>query len=218
MRSKTVLVLAIAVAAFIFFGSEAASAKNPSSEMGLHGAVAAAKAQNEAAQMVPAAAVLTQEIDARKLHAGEQFRAQLTQAVYLKNGTALPKGTELVGTVAADKMNAGGPSTLALRFTKAIMENGRAVPIVATIFGVAPPAYNMAAYSDGPAAPDPWNATELNLDEIGVVSGFDLHSSIAGPNSAVFESTKKDEMKLADQSQLSLAIAERGASVRNGGA
>lgn len=218
MRSKIVLVLVIAVATSALFCSEVARAQNPSSEMGLHGAVAAAKAQNEAARMVPAAAVLTQEIDARKLYPGQQFRARLTNAVYLKDGAALPKGTELVGTIATDKMEAGGTSTLALRFTKAIMENGETVPIVATIVGVAPPAYDMADYSDGAAAPDPWNATELSVDEIGAVSGFDLHSRIAGPDSAVFVSTKKNEMRLADQTQLSLAIAGRGVSVRNGGA
>lgn len=217
MRNKTVLVLAITVATCTLFYVEGARAQNTSNASEQNGIVNSAKAQREAARMVPAEAVLTQEIDARKIHSGEQFRARLTATVYLKNGTALPKGTELVGTVVTDKMEAGGPSTLALRFTKAVMENGKSVPIVATIAGIAPPAYGVATdYSDD-VPPDPWNASELKLDVIGAVSGFDLHSRIAGANSGVFVSTKDDEMRLADQTQLSLAIAERRRNAMNGG-
>lgn len=216
MRSKAGLVLSIAVATSALLCSQTTRALNTSQR---NGNVNSATARLMASRMVPAQAVLSQEIDARKIHPGQEFRAQLTDTVYLKNGVALPKGTSLIGTVATDKMKPGGTSTLALRFTTADMKNGKAVPIVATIVGISPPEDAFAGdYSDGQTSPDPWDRSELKIDQIGAISGFDLHSSIAGQNSGVFVSTKKDEVRLADQSQLSLAIAARKGNGSNGGA
>lgn len=49
----------------------------------------------------------------------------------------------------------------------------------------------------------------LQIDEIGALSGVDLHSRIASKNSGVFVSTKKDDMKLSAGSEFALAIAVR---------
>lgn len=181
--------------------------------------VDSAAAQSIAARMVPAQAVLDKELDAKKMQPGEQFRASLSETVHLKNGTELPRGTVLVGTIATDKMHSGGrQSTLALRFTKAELKDGKAIPIEAAIVGIAPPEYGAAwDGSDAQAPPDSWNGTALQVDDIGVLSGVDLHSKIAGQNSGVFVSTKKSDMKLAARSQMSLAIAPEQ-STRSGGA
>jgi hypothetical protein len=48
------------------------------------------------------------------------------------------------------------------------------------------------------------------LDEIGVVSSVDLHSSIAGNNSGAYVSTRKDDVELSAGSELALAIAAHG--------
>lgn len=218
MRNR-VFAIAVAVATSAFFCSQAvraqslANASDPNNQSAM-----AAAAHREAAEMVPATAVLTQQIDARKTHPGQQFRARLTETVHLKDGNVLPKDTNLVGTVAKDKMNPDGTSTLALRFTAADTKNGKDVPIVATIIGVAPPLNGSGWDASDSPRPDPWDGTTLRVDEIGAVSGFDLHSSIAGPNSGVLVSKKKDEVKLADQTQLSLAIAAQGAGSESGGA
>ena len=175
--------------------------------------------QSLATQMVPAQAVLDQTLNSKMAHKGEQFRAKLTDTVHLKNGTELPRGTSLVGTVAADNMqHYGGKSVLALRFTQAQMKNGKTIPIEATIIGVAPPATTDSwDYSAGGAPPDPWNGKAMQIDEVGVMSGVDLHSRIAGENSGVFVSTKKDNMKLAAQSQMSLAITSQSSGGSSGG-
>jgi hypothetical protein len=170
-----------------------------------------------AAQMVPAQAVLDKDLDSRKTQAGQQFRTTLTSTVHLKNGTELPRGTALVGTIAADKTDGGG-LTLALKFTQAELKSGKTLPIEATIVGIAPPSDSYSwDGSDAQAAPDPWNGNSLQVDEIGVMKDVDLHSRIAGENSGVFVSTKKDNVKFAARSQLSLAITAESSDASNGG-
>jgi hypothetical protein len=175
-------------------------------------------AESVAAQMVPAQAVLDQALDARKTQPGQQFRATLMSTVHLKDGTELPHGTVLVGTVATDKVGSGSGSTLALKFTQAQVKGGKTIPIEATIIGIAPPSDSTAwDGSDAPAPPDPWNGSALQVDDVGVINGVDLHSKIADENSGVFVATKKDDVKFAARSQLSLAIGAQSGSGMNGG-
>lgn len=174
--------------------------------------------QNVAEQMVPAQAVLDSNIDARKMQPGQQFRATLSGTVHLKDGIELPHGTTLVGTIATDSVKTGGGSTLALRFTQAEPKGGKAIPIEAIIVGVAPPEYSDTwDNSDGQAPPNPWNGKTLQIDQIGVLSGVDLHSRIGGNASGIFVATKKNDMKLTAKSQISLAIGAQPAAGMNSG-
>jgi hypothetical protein len=175
--------------------------------------------QSMAAQMVPAQAVLDRALDAKKAQKGEQFHATLSGKVHLKNGTDLPRGTTLVGTIADDNMQQyGARSMLALRFSQAQLKDGKTIPIQATIIGVGQPASTDSwDQSAGGAPPDAWNGKALQIDVVGVLSGVDLHSRIGGENSGVFVSTKRDDMKLAAQSQLSLAITSEGPGGASGG-
>ncbi len=218
MKSHTILALFAAALTSAVLSSPAAHAGSLDSSTTTGNTAKMATAKREAAQMVPAVAVLMQTIDARKAHSGELFRARLTQTVELKSGAALPKGTELVGKIVKDAMKPDGTSTLALRFTAADMKQGTSVPIVATIVGVAPPEYgDESSSSDDSLMPSAWTQAELMVEQIGALPGFDLHSSIASPDSATFTSKKKSEVKLADRTQFSLAIAGRSKSSRNGG-
>jgi hypothetical protein len=197
-----------------------ASASSASHAAVFNETVPPATAKREATEMVPAEAILAQEIDAKKMQPGEQFHAKLSDNVQLKDGVELPKGTELIGKVAKDNMENDGTSTLALNFTTAHLKNGKAIPIDATIMGIAPPEYG-AAWDGGvtQAAPGRWNGQVLQLDQVRALSGVDLHSRIAGQESGVFISNSKDNVKLSNQSQLSLAIAGReSGNGMNGGA
>ncbi len=169
--------------------------------------------ENEAMKMVPARAALKEKLDANKMRPGEQFKVQLADTVHLKDGMALPHGTTLWGVVATDNVQQG-KSKLALDFTKAELKDGKVIPIKATIVGVvAPEAQNNEGYNvmAGDQMPNSWNAKTLQVDQINALSGVDLHSRIAGNNSGVFVTTKKDDVKLADGSELLLAIAPQGA-------
>ncbi len=213
MKSRFIFVVSIAVASCALFCPKSVIAQSADFNNN-----ASPAAEQQAAQMVPAEAVLAQDINAKKIQPGQQFQAKLTDTVHLKNGMELPKGTDLVGTIEADNMKAGGTSTLALRFTKADLKGGKVVPIDATIVGIAPPQYGSAwDGTDGVAPPTPWNGKSLQVDEIGAISGFDLHSRIAGQNSGELVSTNKVNVKLANQTQFSLAIGLQSTSAMNGG-
>ncbi len=217
MTSKSNFAVSIAFATCALFCPKPASARSANNPPAFDdNNVPSAVAQQEADQMVPAQAVLAQDIDAKKMQSGQQFQAKLTDTVHLKNGVDLPRGTELVGTIATDKMKSDGSSTLALRFTKADLKGGKVVPIEATIVAIAPPEYGDVGNESYNAAPMPWNGKSLRVDQMGAISGFDLHSGIADQNSAVFVSAKKDHVKLSNQTQLSLAIASLGTSQMSG--
>ncbi|HUB28436.1 MAG TPA: hypothetical protein VL967_02025 [Terracidiphilus sp.] len=169
----------------------------------------AAGARAEAMQMVPARAAVIKKLDANKLKPGEQFKVQLADTVHLKDGTELHRGTMLYGVISTDNLHPGN-SKLALNFTKAEPKDGEAIPIKATIVGVVgPESQNMNGYevARGDQQPNEWNASTLRIDEIGALSGVDLHSRIDGNNSGVFVTTKKDDVKLSPGSELMLAIA-----------
>ena len=86
--------------------------------------VDSAIAQQQAALIVSAKIHLVKALDARKAQPGSQFEATLDGTVHLKNGTELPRGTVLIGTVAAGEMQSAGASHLALRFTQAKLKDG----------------------------------------------------------------------------------------------
>jgi len=177
--------------------------------------------KREAMHMVPASVMLLSSLDAAKMQPGMHFKARLTGKVHLVNGPELPSGTIFEGTVASDDMNIAANRKIALRFTQADLKDGTKIPIKATIVGVFTPS-NEAAYSYNDASyapvPNTWNDGTLAVDQINVTSGVDLHSRIASRNSGVFATTKKDDVKLAQGSDLNLAVAEAPAVGANSAA
>lgn len=169
-------------------------------------------AQAQASEMVPAQAYLLHKINARNARVGTHFDAILSQTVQLKNGSALPKGTDLIGTVATDDMQANGTSKLDLRITAARLRNGETIPVKATITGVFSPQNETPqgiAIVPGEEEANVWNRNVLTIDQPDAVSGVDMHSSVDSTNSAEFVSTKKNNVKIAAQSELALALAEQ---------
>ena len=184
-----------------------AFAQNNDTNADQAGAQTPIRGAHEAMRMVAARAALEKTLDADHLSTGSQFRAKLTSKVQLENGPELPSGTMLLGEVAADDMNVAGTSKVALRFTNAVLKDGQNVPIKATIVGI----FNPQTDSQGvpTQVPNSWNDGTLAIDQIGVVSGVDLHSRIASHNSGVFVSSTKHNVKLAASSEIQLAIAAR---------
>ena len=169
--------------------------------------------KQEAQQMVPARAYLVHKLDAKDMKPGTDFTAKLADNVQLKNGPKLDRGTELLGKVTTDDMNVKGSSKLALRITQARMKDGKTIPVKATIVAVyAPETENVQGQyvGAGDEQPNDWQPSVVKIDQLNAIGGVDLHSRIAGRNSGVFVSTKKDDFKLAAGSELALAIAEKG--------
>lgn len=208
MQRGKFLSLSIATACLALFTPGLAHAATPGAGATDASATLSPVAQQEASQMVSAQVHLVKTLDARKAQPGQQFEAVLDDTVHLKNGTELPHGTMLVGKIVTDQMHSNGHSRLALRFTEAKLKDGKTVPVHAMIAGVAGPA-NYGGYGSYGAPPPAWSHGTLQVDEVGALSHVDLHSRIAGANSGVFVSSKKDDVKLSAGSQFSLAIAAR---------
>ena len=168
-----------------------------------------------AAQSAPAAdrvfaqALFTSSLDANALKPGANFTVKLDGKVHLANGTVLPSGTILHGTVVDDDLNVAGDKKLALRFATAEVK-GQTIPIHATILG-------LRQESDLNSA-DPNEVTDgsaVGVDRVGTQSGVDLHSRFASPNSGVLVATGKSDVKLKVGSAIDLAIsAEPGGSTQ----
>jgi hypothetical protein len=203
MSRKYLTTLAIAAILVALPSAGFAQEANVQSGQDSQNTQATSDAGQQAGRMVPATAVLATDIDSRKMPPGSAFQAKLQDKVRLEGGPELPAGTILSGRVVNDDTQAGGTAKLALQFTEAQLKNGQAVPIKATIFNV----YNVTD-DDAPTANSlQWNGVTLGVDQIDVVSGVDLHSRIAGPNSGVFVSTKKEDIKLSRSIGVDLAIA-----------
>ncbi len=216
MKSTAAISLSIAVVSLGLLHSNLTHAQSAEPSQHSNSTVAPVAAQREAMQMVPARAALATTLDARKTSPGHQFRATLKDTVHLKDGTELPRGTVLVGIVATDTAQSNGAARLALRFTQAELKNGKEIPIKATIVGVVPQGGSFPDQPDHPIG-DVWNENTLQVDQLGALSGADLHSRIASRNSGVFVSTKKGDVKLSSGSQLTLAIAAQGGGSQNSG-
>jgi hypothetical protein len=166
--------------------------------------------KHEAMRMVRARAILDRDLSADKSKDGYEFHAKLSKKVQLDNGPELPEGTILIGKVAKDDMNVSGTSKLALRFTQAQLKDGQVVPIKATIVGVF---HGIDSDPDGFSGdttdniPNSWNDGTLQVDQIGVMSGIDLHSKISSKNSGVFVAKDKKNMTIPANSEIALAIA-----------
>lgn len=166
--------------------------------------------QREAMRMVPARAELMQNLDTKKTEPGYTFKAKLSKTAHLKDGTELPSGTILDGIVTEDDMQQQGMSKLALRFTDADLKDGKVVPLKATIVGIFGPEENESTgfpEDAGDQVPNSWTDGTLHVEQIGVLSGVDLHSNISSKNSGVLVSTKKHNLTLRQGSEIQLAIA-----------
>jgi hypothetical protein len=202
---------ALAVAtAFLALPLLAYSQSASSQNQNMQGAQAPIRGHHEASLMKPVSAVLTHSLDADKDHQGEAVEAKLSQKVTLTNGTELPKNTMLLGTVATDDMQQQGNSKLALRFDQARLKDGTTVPVRATIVGYYAPGSletDLGSDSGMNQVPNDWNAKTLQMDQLNVAHGVDLHSRISSKNSGVFVATKRDDVKLKAGSEIQFAIA-----------
>ena len=189
-------VAALALASFLVPSVQAKDKKNlPPMEN-----VVTTRQQAPVAFMVPADATLSEPLDAKKLQAGQQIHAALSGKVQLKNGTELPKGTVLVGSVVAGDQEAANGSKLVLRFTTAQLKDGKTVPVKVTIVGLSAPGNQEAMLSNT------WTQKSGVIEQLNVASGVNLHSDTASDDSGAFISSGKGSVKLMKGSGLSLAI------------
>lgn len=204
MKHKATLSWSLAVASVACLGSQVAFARS-------HANMSAMTSDADAgtSQMVPAEAMLAKPLELGKAQAGQTVEAKLSDGVHLKNGTDLPRGTELVGTVVTDQPGTSGANQVALRFDQAKLKNGTSVPVKVMIVGMAKPVIDVAGNVEPTI--NPWTDSTSKIDQVDVLPGVDLHSNISSDNSGVLATTKSD-MRLGRNIQICLAIGPQGNS------
>lgn len=99
---------------------------------------------------------LDHTLDSKTAAAGQVVTVKLDGPVKTADGIDLPRGTELVGKVAAVK-NDGGASSVSLVFTTAKLKSGKEVPVKATVLAAYPPSagegatYSIDTIGEAPA-------------------------------------------------------------------
>lgn len=219
MKRRTILAFSLAAASLALLSPNPSFAQNPGDRgtQIVPGATSDPAAQQEAATMAPAQAALENGLDARHLQTGSQIQAKLTDSVHLKDGRKLPRGTRLIGSVTAGSTQPGAASRLAIRFTQAYLKDGKTLPITASIVGEAPP-YDSRETAVATDISPTWDGKTVQFDEMGVISGVDLHSRIGAENSGIFVATGRDDVKLAAGSRLALAINDQSSMQTSAGA
>ena len=160
---------------------------------------------------VPGVVLLTHSLDARKLFPGATFQTRLIDTIHLNNGTKLPSGTLIIGTVVQDDMQPEGRVTFALRFSQARLKNGKTIPIMATVLDVSTgtEAVENEQSVFEPVLVVPRNLTSQSdhVDVIDVNPGIDLHGRANSSNSGVFVATTKNDIRFPTYTQIALALA-----------
>jgi hypothetical protein len=89
-------------------------------------------------QAVPAKALLVGYVSSKHTTVGTVITARLTQSVFLQKGSALPKGTLLLGKViSVTPATKGTDGTVTFTFDQAKLHDGTLVPVKAMIVDVA---------------------------------------------------------------------------------
>ena len=84
-------------------------------------------------------AELSQSVDSKKAKAGDPITARTTEAIKKDGQVVIPKGTKLIGHVtrASAKSKGDADSALAVQFDRAILKDGREMPLQATVQALA---------------------------------------------------------------------------------
>ena len=134
-------------------------------------------------------AKLVRPIDAKKNKPGDPVEARTTRRSKSPDGTMLPKGTELMGHVTKAQARSKGESEseLGIVFDKAVLKNGREVPMSDTIqaMAAAQGATAMAADAEDEGLSGGTAAGAGSTGNAGVVGGGGALGAVGGAASSV---------------------------------
>jgi hypothetical protein len=142
-------------------GSANANAATTAAAQAGHASASAAEATNVSAE-------LTKKVDTKNAKVGDEVEAKTTGAAKLADGTKLPKGTKLLGKVteAHARSSADKSSHLAFSLDRAVLRDGREIPVHAMLISLTRPSAMAASTAD-----------DMSMQSSGGVSG---NASAAG--------------------------------------
>jgi hypothetical protein len=99
-----------------------------------------------AASAASVSAELTKGIDTKKAKVGDEVDARVTSTAKLPDGTELPRGTKLTGKVTDVKAKSKEDKSAHLAFSidRAVLKDGKQVPVVVAVTSVTGPAQSSA--------------------------------------------------------------------------
>jgi hypothetical protein len=146
-RIALVAALGLAIGGITFAqapGSTQSPAASPpaSTQPNASGSIAGApgNAQAGIAQGTAITADLAKGLDSKKVKEGDQVQAKVVQDVLSAGKVVLPRNSRLIGHVTQVKVGGkGAPSSLGLGFDKAVLKDGKEIPVHGVIQALAPP-------------------------------------------------------------------------------
>jgi hypothetical protein len=176
-------------------------------------------AQSDPSWLAGTTARLDHAIDARNAKQGDVVEAKVDHTVKTPDGTEIPSGTELRGTVVAVQApNNGGPASLTLRFDKAELKNGGSVPVKVTVVGAYPNnESSLEMYGQASMGPAPRRVTlnDRYDQKPGTLRHIAMNSRASSEDSATFSNDNGD-VKLRAGTFLQVGIARQGGTVASG--
>ncbi|HTW48461.1 MAG TPA: hypothetical protein VMD92_10950 [Acidobacteriaceae bacterium] len=137
---------------------------------------------------------LVKPLDSATAAQGQTVAVKLDGSVKTPDGVKLPRGTELVGKIAAVKPSQnGGPASLSVVFTTAQLKGGKQIPVKATLLAAYPDDQGVEAqYSDSTmdTVTDQVSADHQVDQEPGALPGVTLKAAVKDADSGTF--TKAD--------------------------
>lgn len=105
-------------------------------------AAKAGRASASAAQATAVSAELTKTLDTKHARVGDEVLAKTTSKATLADGTRLPRGTRLIGQVTEvqAKSHASHDAHLGFVFDRAVLKNGRQIPVDVAVRSLSTPA------------------------------------------------------------------------------
>lgn len=168
-------------------------------------------AMSPAAWLAGGTARLDHALNAENAKPGETIEAKLDRTVKTPDGTELPGGTQLRGTVTAVNASSNGPSRISIRFDKAVLKDGKTLPVKVAVIGAYPSDENQMSL-DGDASMGPVQKHVSLKDrfdqEAGTLHDVAMHSRVSGQNSATFIN-KNGNVKLRAGTFLQVGIGQR---------
>ncbi len=155
---------------------------------------------------------LDHALDAKTAKPGQVVEAKLEGTVKTADGTELPRGTTLRGTVAAvHAPDNGQAASISVLFDQAQLKDGKTLPVKVAIIGAYPNDEGQLGTYGGstmPNAPERVPLADRFDQEPGTLSHIAMTSRASGSNSATFTNQKGD-VKLEPGTFLQVGIAQR---------
>lgn len=154
-------------------------------------------------------ATLDHTLDSKSAAVGQAVLAKLNESVKTTAGVELPRGTELIGKVAeVTTPEKGSGKSISLVFTTAKLQDGKEIPVKATLVGAYPAADVADGASADSIAPPP---TSIDIDrtfdqQAGALRHVALTSAVKDDNSGTFSSSNGN-FKLNAGTILQIGIA-----------